>query len=417
MAEEDRKTEVSTRLLAGSFRGVPFYVDGASVAGGRKANERPIINSDEQVVDDVGLKQRSYAVRGYVAARYDKKIAGSEFGISSDYDQERDALLAALEKREPALLVHPIEGDIPNVVAKSWTLDESLTEAGIGRLSIEFVKETTIPVPVAETGKKEDVIGAVEDVKAAMTAIVAEQYEIDLGFVGAFFDALDKMNAVYDQVQEMADFVESAADKIGEFTQFVNDAVDTVSSIITAPIAIADAVQGAIKSVNSIFSTFAGKFKAMTNAFKFGDFDLEFDFSTPSGKQKKRNFDALNLAVQGTALAFAYDAATELDYVTVDDIELIEEILEDQHQKMIGTGNLTDEATESLILLREAFFLFLADAKVAARKVITETVTETTPRVLAYSLYESDELAASLAGLNSVETYQLLGGELQVLSE
>lgn len=417
--EVDAKTEISTRLLPASFRDVPFFVDSTSVTGGRKATARAIINSDEQIVDDVGQKQRTYSVRGFVAARYLKsRVPGGEFGISSDYDEERKYLLEALEKREPALLVHPIEGNIESLVALSWALDETPREAGIGRITIEFVKQTAKSIPQAKLGQGEEIFGASKKVKFDLSLDLIENWDVPaFGFVELFFDAVAKVQEVYTQIQAIAKVVTSIKDKIGEFSAFVAKAVATVTSIIRAPIALADAIQGAFQSLNSILPSLAASFKAMTNAFKFGDFDLEFDISTPSGRRRKKNNDLMNNMVQGIALALANEAVVGLEFVTVSDIEEVEAILEAQHQKMIASGTLSDVASEALLLMREATFAFLSEAKVTARKVVEDTFVELTPRTLAYALYEDDELTGAIVGLNSVESYGVLGGKLKVLSQ
>ena len=120
---DDGRNELISRLLPASFRGVRFFVRGIATSGGRKATERPIVNSDEQAVDDVGKMQRVYDVGAYVTAIYES--TANDTSISVPYAQQRDLLLAALEDRTPASFVHPIEGRIDNLVARSWMLDET----------------------------------------------------------------------------------------------------------------------------------------------------------------------------------------------------------------------------------------------------------------------------------------------------
>ena len=422
---EDGRTEISAKLLPASFRGVSFYVRGSSITGGRKAFERPIVNSSEQVVDDVGQLQRTYNVQGYVTAIYEGKTS-NESGISIEYDVQRTSLLAALEAREPAALVHPIEGKIENLVAKSWSLDESINDSGIGRLSVTFVKETTRPVPVAVEGNKESVVSNVEDLKKSFLENLAEKFNVDLSFVQSYEDALGKVTEAYDEVQAIADSAESFVDDaiglatapLAEFSLVISDLTATAASVIMAPAKLADGIRNAFSAVNNIFPTAASQFRALQTAFDFGDLDVDFDFTTPSGKQKKQNFDLINTAVKGIAMADAYGAAVNLEYVTVKDIEDVENIMQAQHEAIRNSDQTDPNIIGPLEDLHDVFFDFLRDTRVSTKKVITEDVDVYTPRTLAYALYhkEADTFYDSIAGLNNVDSYDLIQGQVQVLS-
>lgn len=422
---EDGRQEIGTRLLQSSFRGARFYVRSVSVAGGRKATERPIINSDDQVVDDVGLLQRSYNVAGYVTALYEGRTS-NESGISIPYTEQREKILEALEIRTPAAFVHPIEGRIENLVAKSWTLDEAVSELGIGLLTITFVKETTRPVPVAQEGHEEAVAAAADAAEDSLLGKLAERWGVDPSFVESYNDALGKLRESYSKINAVADSTETSIDAattatvapLGQFAQTMANLTSTASAAASFGTSVSLGVKTAFAALNNIFPTAAAQFTAMRNAFDFGDTDIEFDFTSPSGRQRKQNFDAMNSAVKGLALSNAYRAATDMEYVTIDEIETTERIIEAQFQ-VLATGDAIDEESlQGLTDLRESFNAFLRDAKLTARKVVTEEITAMTPRTLAFVLYEdeADEFTAFISGLNSKESYELIGGVVKVLT-
>ena len=88
---DDGRNELISRLLPASFRGVRFFVRGIATSGGRKATERPIVNSDEQAVDDVGKMQRVYDVGAYVTAIYES--TANDTSISVPYAQPVDVAI------------------------------------------------------------------------------------------------------------------------------------------------------------------------------------------------------------------------------------------------------------------------------------------------------------------------------------
>ena len=84
------------KMVAGSFRGVPFRTVDAEMRVGRRnvVNEYP--QRDLPYVDDLGRRARRFVVEAYV--------------IGDGYRAERDALIAAFEAKGSGELIHPRYG-------------------------------------------------------------------------------------------------------------------------------------------------------------------------------------------------------------------------------------------------------------------------------------------------------------------
>ena len=449
MADDGRR-ELWATLEPSTFRGVPWFIESISVGGGRKATPKPILNSSEQVVDDVGRKQRTYQVRGYITAQYKKANSsaadtladieaetqaraererrtgvtedgpinlGSNVGsISQDYREIRQLITSALEATGSGSLVHPIEGEITNLVCVDFSIDESMKEVGIGRISATFVRETTTPIPEPVTGAKESVLGQADALDAAADAEITGNWAVSTSFVQGVENAGAKLTAAYEKALDVVKTVETVTEVFDQFQRDIAELQADVFEVVGDAVAVADSIKGVFASINSIFPLPSAAFQALQNGFDFGDTDVSFDFTTPSGKQKKANFDAANASQQCRYLSQAYRTALDLTYVTTDDVSTVEQILEAQHDKIVDGDAASDELKDALTALRESFFDFLADARLNARALVTEDVTTTTPRVLAYLLYDSDEDADTISGLNNVRSYETISGAVTVLS-
>jgi hypothetical protein len=127
------------RLQPASFRGVPFFVDGAEGEGGRRWAHFEYPGKDVPFSEDLGRTQRKWSLRGYT--------------LGDDYMGTRDRLLAALETAGPGKLVHPYFGEL-NVCLDAYRTREGDDEGGICRFELAFVESSTAaaPIPIEAPG-------------------------------------------------------------------------------------------------------------------------------------------------------------------------------------------------------------------------------------------------------------------------
>ena len=119
-------------LKRASFRGVHFEVEQHSMSGGRRVASFEYPQRDTPYVEDLGAKQRSFSVDAFV--------------IGSDYMTLRDNLIKALETKGSGVLIHPYLGTM-TVVAEGYSMDESPSDGGVARFSIDFIQSEAVKYP------------------------------------------------------------------------------------------------------------------------------------------------------------------------------------------------------------------------------------------------------------------------------
>ena len=81
-----------------TFRGVPFFIENETRTFGRRTQVHEYPGRDLPLLEDLGRATRRIHIRGYLAGE--------------DVPAQRDALINAIEKPEPAILVHPFYGEL-----------------------------------------------------------------------------------------------------------------------------------------------------------------------------------------------------------------------------------------------------------------------------------------------------------------
>lgn len=415
MAESVRDDLLST-LLPCSYGGVACLWDSGSTIGGQRATARPILHSDEQIVSNVGLKQRVRNMKFFIAAQEQVNPETGEAIVTRTYAEHRATLLAAFDDPTPKTFVHPIEGAITGLVAANYAVDETQNEVGLGRVSVEFIRDTRQPTPVPDFGSASVVSAAADEARGSFLDSLASRWKMDPAVVGVFEDGLAKAKAAFSAMQDIANEGEVLLDAVDEVAAATSEGIAAAARLIALPQQLANEVGNALAVLASAFPTALSAFEGMVLGFGFGDVDFSIDLRAPSARLRKENADAMNATMNGAFLAEAYRFGAGIEFVTLDEIDRVEGILDAQHAALIDSGSASVEALDSLENLRVAFASYLDVARLSARKTVSDDTAPTTPRVLAHALYESDELTQTIAGLNDVLPYQLVAGRVTVLS-
>ena len=174
-------------LHPASYRGAYFFIASTSTSGGRKISRKLPVDSDKQLLEDMGLRNRAFNVTGTIAPRRDNN--GS---IITTYQKVRDDLLAALELGGTGILIHPFYGRLENIVAITWSVTEDMRSLGDTPITITFEISNTDGLPSPTT----NVISKVQTNTISVTT--AAQTSIG-GFASIFatnFEyALEKLEA------------------------------------------------------------------------------------------------------------------------------------------------------------------------------------------------------------------------------
>lgn len=126
-----------TTLRDASFRGVPFEMDNADEAGGRRLARHEYPLRDTPYAEDLGRKASEWSLEAFI-------VQGRKY----DYAAARDALRDALKAHGPGTLIHPTLGEL-TVSVDSYRIKESSREGGYCTFSISFVESGQVENPSA----------------------------------------------------------------------------------------------------------------------------------------------------------------------------------------------------------------------------------------------------------------------------
>jgi hypothetical protein len=122
----------------------------------------------------------------------------------------------------------------------------------------------------------------------------------------------------------------------------------------------------------------------------------------------------MNDSVRSWALSYAYLGASQLEFETVQDIEVVAEQLEEQYQTLLDSDvdkivfdSVTDQRNDTVELFSQQ--------KLTARRVTDVRTNLTTYRLLAYQYYGSSDDGEALAQLNESQVLAV-EGDTEVLT-
>lgn len=412
-------------LQAAEYDGAFFYAERATTRGGRKTVVHGFVNSDRQLVEDLGLNPDSFTLSGTVAAI----PKGVGRGGAKTYPQAKATLLAKLRAGGRGVLVHPFTGRLENIVALDWTLDEDVKRAGRATISIRFALSDTDGVPKETASVIETVEGDGEKVEEEARLNVVDNFFAGVErladgglkqvgrFTQTFEDGVAKVNDFVAKVEAATDPLTKLADEIDGFAAELGKITNSVFSLVDNPAALSDSLFGVMNSVNNLFATPEAAFDAFSNLFQFGDDDVPTSAPTAAAIQRQQNRDVINAAVLSSSLSFAYLNASLVDFETTEQIDLAAETLEAQFQKVVDGGSLNLETENALAQMRTTTKKFFDDAKTTRPDVVDFLTHATAARVLSFAHYGTSEFGDTIVGLNRLrDPANVPAGTVKILS-
>jgi len=394
-------------LHPASYKGASFLVTSSRVNGGRKDVKHSFPNSDRQYIEDLGLSPRVFALTAFISA-------GSD---GEDYLPNRNQLIRVLEEGGTGKLVHPLYGDLNNIVARSFTVIEDFGAIGECRFEITFEVSDVDGEPVQAENTLSEISEKATALNTAINTDIASNFSVTNKFANSFTDAVSKVNGAINAIKDKAAVIQGVADQIDSFTYQINDTLANVTSLVQIPQNLADSFSNIFTSLGNLWPTVRATFDAIVGLFPFGDDDIVREETTPSRIERNHNDALINSAVQGLALSTAYVNAAQISFETVAEIESISDQLDAQFRKLVAADGFSTDTRDALIDLRVQTQAFFEAQKLNARQIIDIKTNLTSARLLAYQYYGDSTDGETLADLNShKDDPTFLDGNIQVFS-
>ncbi|VXC68490.1 putative DNA circulation family protein [Pseudomonas sp. 8Z] len=281
-------------MRPGSFRGVPFYIEGSDQSGGRRSilDEFPL--RDLPSTQDMGRKARQYVLDMYV--------------IGADYMAARDKLIEALEGAGPGTLMHPYRGELQVITYGEYRVVESTREGGLARITQTFAeageepRPDGSPVPGVEVNARADLVQQEAVEEFAQDWNVADY----ASFVG---------EEAVTMLQEATAWVYQAGGVMGggaQLSGLYNRLTGSLAQLILAPGNLAASLLGLVRGLGSGTDPISA-LKAQMSLFNLGSrpkVPVPQGYSTPGRMQVANNQQAVYRLIERAAAVEASRLAT-----------------------------------------------------------------------------------------------------------
>jgi len=392
------------KILQGSFKGVPFTIEGGALTGGRKVAVKEFPGRDTQSVEDLGQRPRAYSLDIIVT---DKP--------GQDYFAYRDALIAVIEEGGPGELIHPLYGRIDNIVAVSYSLNETFSEFGATVLSVQFELDSSTGIPVRSSNVITELAASNDLVAASVTASIADNVKVTPSFTESFRAAVSSVRAAVDRAANAVAYKGSAAETLNEYTANLKKTVEDVNSLVRDSNALAASYDRMMREANTLYNVARLRLSVYLGFFGYDGGDVPEKTDTASRIERKNNVETLRNAVNAYALGYAYLAAPSVDFDTTRDIDALTATLDDQYS-LVLTSSASQEVKDALTEMRVKVLQALDEIRLNTSQIITVETPTTTARLLAFAYYGSDDLGETIANLNGVDDVSFVSGEVEILT-
>jgi len=401
-----------------SYKEIPFLMDRSQIQGGRKFVINSYVNSDRQNIDDLGLQPRSVNLTAIITG--------------DNYEIDRDRLLGVLEESGNGTLVHPLYGNMETMKAVSFSLDEDFSSFGEARFQIQFEKDEPNAFANEAGVSPSQVFDLAGSVRGALKNGIANLFGVSPNNVLSISAAISKVNGFVTMVNDEIKSFGGVLTEINAINNELNNLSANVTDLILAPARLAQSIDDIMTTVNNLFESPEQALDVVRNAFGFGDDDPErLQVSTFTQDEINSNNDVINVAVNAYLLTSCYESLVESDFATIDQLEYLERVLEEQYDSIINVGVVREATTSApaiealdrdskalLTELRTVTSNVISESKTTLPDVVEEEILYTAPlRVIEYAYYENNNQTAELRSINDIPNECFYTGRINLLND
>lgn len=353
----------------GSFRGVEFHSESSEGDIGRRVVIDEFPDKDEAASEDLGRKARSFTL--------------SIFVLGPDWEQRRDALEAAFEKRGPGELVHPWRGTM-NVAVTSCRPTENIAQGSRQSWSVSFTVVGTQSQPSVRPDTVAVVDAASDKALQAAEESFAEEFSVEDVPEYVETDAVTQINDALDSVLNATKSMLPDMTVLPAFTSNAGRIVSKVTTLLRTPTNLSSQISGQIASIFGLGNSPLAAFNALKKLFGYKASSVAR--TTPSRIVQDNNRTAVANLTRQAAVIEAARASSSIQFESQDQAVAVRDTIVDA----INTEQLTanDNVFVALSDLRTAVVNDINTRAVDLSKLVAYTPKSTMPAVvLAYRLY------------------------------
>ena len=398
--------DLASRLLPGSFRGVPFLVkDILSVQFGRKVVLNEIPDSDKRTIQDLGLLNKNFTMI---------VSTGGVNGQHPNYFADRNNLIAAMERPGPGILSHPLFGSI-EVSPATASLTENMRAFGDAEYELKFhvAQAQSAPFDFGDPASILDDRGIV--VNAALNANFANTYKINPRFGGNIADGINQAADFFDLATAAVKQIGVSQDQLSTVNALINLFGLNAVQLVLAPIRIASSVLALFNALLDLGLSPESNIALFSKFYNFCDDSVLVNPNNRELAERNRNRLVFCETVQAHALVQSYRSVGSIAFNNVLLLDRFRNILDDQFERVILDTVLDGESQDDLEALRVDASLFFSQQSVAVFNLVDFNTPTLPITVLTYNLYNSTDNDQQLIDLNNIQDVGHVSGQLKIL--
>lgn len=394
---------ITEKLLEASYKGAQFFFQEISTTGGRKISTAELVNSDNRIVEDLGLLNDIISMAGITS--------GNDFSA-------RDRLIAALKSPGSGQLSHPTRGLI-TVTADVFTTVDSLDNLGITTFDMTFiVAKDVVIVPRRSGVSPSEINNKAESLLDKILDFFGREYSISDQFPLNFLDGVDKSKQITEKFTETAlRFKSVSTGSSNELFRLLGDADTNRLAFLTDSQSYAGLIGGLFRAIDDTGGTGGERSNIARSFSDFGDTDALISPTTQQLSERLRNRELVNDTMKAAGLAQSYRASPLVDFLTVNDIEDERNQLDGQYFDVIDSDVLSDDVKNSINDLRNTNRIFLDNESETTFNLTTFNTKTTAITPLVYAHYGDVDLLDDIININNLTDISFVDGDLELLTK
>lgn len=354
------------KLQEASFRNVPFGVDTAELTGGRRTATHEFPGKDINFIEDIGRVTREFSIEAFL--------------VGDNYQDARDLLLEAVEKKGEGELIHPYYGRLNVIVSGQVRVQESSRDGGYAKITITF-SETEAPKYPA----------VVADTKASLLAQVSAAINSALAIFKKAFSIFQKAQGIVDGVSATINIAILAIQEAKSYGRRALDFQNAIQNLKNNTLALALEVNPLANIMMILLTGGEGLAEVLEN-LKLKDFGKDELITEP-------NKAALTSFVQQLAVIGAARAVAGVEFTNLDDAVKLRSQLSAALDELMASAD--EELYPDIWNLRCSVIADIDARAMNLPRVVEITLLAVQPVLcLAYDLYEDVDRAAEIVSKN-----------------
>lgn len=389
----------TSRLPDGQFRDAFFYYQDQSGSGGRKTVSHEYPNKKERFVEDLGGLEKKFSITAFT-------------NDNVDYS-ERDDLIAALDEEGVGTLTHP-EFDDLQVVCVGYSFTSTIKELGVTKFSIQFEVASLNTLPTKIDGNK----GFLDNLKSKILG--DNEKAFDAGFKSVknakkkFDSGVKTLKKTANKIDKIAKQIQGLGDSFADLTTSLNQIVLSANRLILSPSILAANLRTSFDNLGVAYNNSKDLFDTTKKLFGFNESDQQANGISQLQKDIKNNQDQLNNFVNVAVLATAFNAAVNIEFNNLQELNKVVDELEKGFNQL---GNVDRNLRDLLVQMKIETTKIFSNLSIGLPNIADyKLLNPTSLNCLVYKLYGSLELKETLRLLNNFGDTSRIQGNIKILT-